>query len=179
MSKRTLTAGFVATTIFAFSIVGAGCKKEEPKEAAPVTAPEAPKAAAPAAPPTASGDIFKAQLTTDAPPQNMKAGATVVVPVHVKNASGGTWTRDKAAPINLSYHWRNAKDHKTVVWDGTRMMIAKDIAPGEEVVMNAKITAPKAAGNYLLELDMVKDAQGGGWFSKMGSEIKSMQVTVK
>lgn len=180
MNKRTLTAGFVTTVIFAFSILGAGCKKEEAKEATPVSTPEPAKAAAPAnAPEQAGGDIFKAQLTTDAPPRNMKAGATAVVPVRVKNASSSTWTKDKAKPINLSYHWRNAKDHKAVVWDGTRMMIAKDIAPGEEVVINAKITAPKAAGNYLLELDMVRDDQEGGWFGKKGSEIKSMPVTVK
>lgn len=181
MQKRALVTGLSAGVLLAFAAFGAGCKKEEQKtEKAETTAPAAAPAATPqpAAAPQTAGGIFGAEISTDKAPESMKAGETVTVPVKVKNTSTEKWVKDKAKPINLSYHWKNASDKKVVTWDGSRTLIAKDVAPGDEIVLTPKVKAPKA-GKYVLEFDMVQDTPDGGWFGKKGSKVASYNVEVK
>ncbi|MBK5274132.1 MAG: hypothetical protein JJE30_03650 [Desulfuromonadales bacterium] len=176
MQRRTLVSSLIVSALVVVSLSATGCKKDEPKVETVAPVQTSQPAAAPQ--PAAVGGMFMAQISVDNAPQTMKAGATITLPVKVKNTSSENWKKDKASPINLSYHWKNEADKKVVTWDGIRTLISKDVASGEEITLNVKVASPKV-GKYILELDMVMDTPNGGWFGRKGSQIASMPVSVK
>ncbi|HET7701095.1 MAG TPA: SpoIID/LytB domain-containing protein [Candidatus Limnocylindria bacterium] len=108
---------------------------------------------------------YVAQFTAPTLPAFI-AGGTYTVPVTVKNAGAAAWNASGANLIDLSYHWHDSAG-RTVVWDGVRTLLPADVAPGASATVNARITAPLAAGAYTLTIDMVRE--GVGWFGLLGS----------
>lgn len=157
MIKLSLATRIATVSFLVFSMVG------EPAIAAP-------KAAA---------NGYQAQISIISPLKTMRAGETVVLSVKVKNTSSETWTSAKNNPFRVSYHWRNLSDNKAVVWDGIRTFITKNVVPGEKIAIKAQVKSPETPGQYILQLDVVKDGKGGGWFGHNGSPILSIPVTVK
>jgi len=92
-------------------------------------------------------------------------GKSYSFPVTVTNTGSAAWTPSGGNPVNLAYHWHDAKGN-TVVWDGTRTPLAADVAPGAPTTMQMKLTAPATAGTYRLTVDLVRE--GVGWFSQFG-----------
>lgn len=173
MNKRTLTTGFVVSAIFAVSIVGAGCKKEDPKveTLTPASTQET------AAPQATAGGVFKAEILPESVPQTVKKGSKLALNVKVKNTSGQVWPAKEPNPVRLSYHWRDSKSNKPVVWDGKRTSLSADLAVGQDAVLAAKIDTPAQAGSYIFELDMVQEKVS--WFSKKGSAVSTHTIEVK
>jgi hypothetical protein len=75
----------------------------------------------------------------------MKTGKTVSAEITVKNVSPVTWPskpdKKNRYAVNLSYHWLNQKG-ATVVFDGVRTPLPRDLKPGESVNLKAAIQAP-------------------------------------
>ena len=72
----------------------------------------------------------------------MKSGKIVAADITVKNISPMTWPskpdhKDRYA-VNLSYHWLNRKG-TTVVFDGLRTPLPRDLKPGESVDLKAPL----------------------------------------
>ncbi len=108
---------------------------------------------------------YVAQLSAGPLPA-MIVGGTYTVPVTVKNTGAAAWNPTGAGLIDLSYHWHDPAGN-TVVWDGLRTALPSTVAAGASVTVQARVTAPLAAGTYQLTLDLVRE--GVGWFGTMGS----------
>jgi len=166
MKKRFSVLVLFVSIGLIFSLVNSGCKKEEPKGMPPGKVTE-----------SVPQNLFKAQLSADSVPQSIKAGATVPLSVKVKNFGNEPWPAKTDKPVRLSYHWKDKASNKVVVWDGLRTSLPKDLAPGEEVTLNAKVEAPKEKGSYVLEMDMVQEKVA--WFGRKGSETAKADIIVK
>jgi hypothetical protein len=64
----------------------------------------------------------------------------------------------------------------TVVNDDGRGAISNDILPGATTTAPLVINAPRRAGEYLLEVDMLQE--GASWFGLKGSRTWRGRVTV-
>ncbi len=102
-------------------------------------------------------------------------GALVGVPITLVNTSNFAWATGGADPIDLGYHWADAKGN-TVVWDGQRTKLPADVAPGQSVTLQANVVAPSAQGTYTLRWDMVQE--GVTWFSGQGVKTYDQTVVV-
>jgi len=148
-----------------------------------------PAASAPAASQPSSTQIraalpdaaFKAMLTPVAPPPRMRAGEKQVVQVHVKNASPTPWPAmgetDGKFAITLRNRWLAPNGEKVVNDLDGGTSLPHDLAPGAEATMSIRITAPKEAGEYLLEFDMVQEQVS--FFRDKGSTPARLTVHVE
>src|SRR5262249_40990147 len=66
--------------------------------------------------------------------------------VHVTNTGRRPWTISEG--FHLSYHWYDLGGRP--MGDGPRMALPHDVAPGEAVVLEARVEAPAAEGRYAL-----------------------------
>jgi len=165
ISKRSVLSLFFCGVVI-FSLFGMGCKKEaaikEVKEGKSVAEP--------------ASNLFKAQITADSVPQSAKAGATINIPVKVKNLSDSTWPAKTANPVRLAYHWFDKAGNK-VVWDSNRSILPKDLPPGQEIPLTVKVEMQKKKGEYVLEIDMVQEKVA--WFKNKGSQTLRFDMVVK
>ena len=102
-------------------------------------------------------------------------GGTYAISVPVTNSGTVAWNATGANLVDLSYHWHDANGN-TVVWDGTRTALAGDVAPGASTTVTARVTAPSAAGTYILSFDLVRE--GVSWFQFLGSAPLRTAATV-
>jgi hypothetical protein len=65
---------------------------------------------------------------------------------------------------------------RVVVLEGIRTPLPKEIAPGEEIHLNATIQAPPQAGTFILRLTMVRE--GEEWFENRGGKPLDLPVTI-
>ena len=112
-------------------------------------------------------------------PSEMESGKTVAADITVKNVSPVTWPskpdhKDRYA-VNLSYHWLNRKG-TTVVFDGLRTPLPRDLKPGESVDLKAAIAAPAKPGRYILEVTLVQERWA--WFPEKNGAKLVLPITV-
>ena len=123
---------------------------------------------------------YKAAITMVSPvPQTMGAGETASVKAKVKNMGTVAWPAllpGAKYRVALGNHWLD-KSGKTVIIDDGRTDLPHDIKPGEEVELMLPINAPKAPGDYILQLDMVHE--GLSWFTAHGSQIAKVNIKVQ
>ncbi len=110
---------------------------------------------------------------------DMKSGKIVSADITVKNVSPVTWpskpdNQDRYA-VNLSYHWLNRKG-ATVVFDGLRTPLPRDLKPGESVDLKASIQAPAEPGRYTLEVTLIQEHSA--WFPEKKGAKLVLPVTV-
>ena len=110
----------------------------------------------------------------------MKAGETQTIRVKIRNASQTIWPARGQADakffIKLGDRWFDADD-KAVKKDDGRSALPDDVAPGTEIELPLKITAPLNAGDYVLEVDMVQELVA--WFRDKGSEPLRLKVKIQ
>lgn len=111
-------------------------------------------------------DLFKASITIVDEAIEGSAGTTVRLPVSVKNESEGIWPAFTSDAVRLSYHLRD-EHGKTVAWDGVRTTLPGNLEIGKEVALQATVQLPAAAGNYIVEWDLVQESVA--WFSTKGN----------
>ena len=164
----------------------AGCEPESPKDGG-ARPPAAPSSSSPAEPTTTNISAplpengFRASLTPSGPPTRMRAGERAVVQVKVKNASPAAWPAAGEASGKFAITLRNrwlAPDGERVVNDlDGGASLPHDLAPGAEVSVPLRITAPKQPGDYVLEFDMVQEQVN--FFRERGSTPARLTVKVE
>jgi stage II sporulation protein D len=107
-------------------------------------------------------DLDAGYGTTTAP-EAIVPGGVVPIEVHVTNTGLKSWSASGETPVRLGYHWLDGNGN-AVVWDGARLPLARDVAPGREASFSVDVRAPDHDGDYVLVWDMVQDG-GIGWFS--------------
>ena len=121
---------------------------------------------------------FKAQLSVSDLPASMRAGQKYLVRVALKNESPVTWPGRQPAwqyQITLGDRWLNESGVTINELDG-RVALDDDLAPGESVALSLQVTAPPAAGNYILQFDAIQE--GVAWFSEKGSAALNLRIKV-
>lgn len=91
----------------------------------------------------------------------MVTGTTRIIPVTVENRGPLTWTASRPHTYGLSYHWL-LQSWKVVRFANTITWLSSNLAPGGRHTVQARVTAPRAPGRYLLVWDMVWE--GTTWF---------------
>lgn len=113
---------------------------------------------------------FRGKIRVMNAPTQLSGGDRRVLYTKVRNVSEHTWPRrityDEGCPVRLGSRWRPDEDRSTVVDDG-RSDLPQSLGPGEEVDVELTITAPRRAGTYLLEVDLVQELVA--WFRDKGS----------
>ncbi|OLE97781.1 MAG: hypothetical protein AUG75_04090 [Cyanobacteria bacterium 13_1_20CM_4_61_6] len=110
----------------------------------------------------------------------MGAGETASVKAKVKNMGTVAWPAllpGAKYRVALGNHWLDKNGKTVVVLDDGRADLPHDIKAGEEVELTLPIKAPKAAGDYTLELDLVHE--GLSWFTAHGSQIAKVNIKVQ
>ena len=147
-----------------------------PTEDRPPAAGTAPAVAVSPLPDSA----YKAAITMVNPaPQTLHPAEPASLKVKVKNMGNVAWpalTPGAKYRVTLGNHWLD-KSGKTVVLDDGRTDLPHDLKPGEEAELFLRVTAPKAAGTYVLELDMVHE--GLTWFTAHGSQVVKTDIIVQ
>jgi hypothetical protein len=107
-------------------------------------------------------DLYELQWIAGEPPAEWRANRLVHVPATVRNASSATWPARGATRVALAYHWLDSAG-QPVVFEGLRTALPKDVAPGESVELELEIATPREPGDYILELDALRERVA--WFS--------------
>lgn len=122
-----------------------------------------------------SGEVFRLRLGSEGTGRwylaeyepaetvlHLAPGQLVSTPVRLTNAGRKTWAVDEM--FHLSYHWWN--EDQQLVEDGDRTVLPHDLKPGESVLLQANVRAPRREGQFLLVWDMVHEH--ATWFSGQG-----------
>lgn len=114
-------------------------------------------------------DADAAQLSLKAapPPERMTVRELIWQDVRLTNGSSHPILSGSPFPVNLAYHWLDAASLAPAVFDGERTAVLPELAPGETAQLKMFITAPPAAGDYLLRLAVVQEQ--ARWFDAAGS----------
>ncbi len=115
-----------------------------------------------------------AWLSVDAPTEG-RAGETTTFPVQIRNEGSITWPPNGPNPVNLTYKWLDT-NHNVVVADGLRTPIGQEVAPLEEISLDANLQFPAQPGQYILQMDMVHEFVV--WFQWKGSPVYEVDVAV-
>ena len=127
---------------------------------------------------------YRAQITLPDAPLKLRVGQKETITLKIKNTSDVIWwavggeksdRSDNKFYIAVGNHWLDKDGKRTSDLEGHNGL-KKDLRPGEETEMTLEITAPKEAGEYTLELDMVQE--GVSWFGDKGSPTTKAKVTV-
>ena len=122
---------------------------------------------------------FQAAFDSHKVPSEMKIGEMASADITVRNASPVSWPSQSDAKgryaVNLAYHWLTAKG-TTVVFDGLRTPLPKDLEPGESADLKARIQAPEKPGRYILEVTLVQERSA--WFPEKNGAKLVFPVTV-
>jgi hypothetical protein len=110
----------------------------------------------------------------------LRAREAATIRVAVRNASPITWlARERAvAPyqINVDNRWLDSAG-KTIDNDDGRAPLLQDLLPGQEVESSFTVNAPRDAGQYILEVDVLQE--NVSWFGLRGSQTLRLPVTVE
>lgn len=103
----------------------------------------------------------------------LRAGQAAVVEVSVTNNSGIDWPA--GSWLGVGNHW-HANDPRRSIEDDGRVPLPDGLGAGETLVVQLTVTAPRRAGGYALQIDLVEEEVT--WFADRGSQIATTQVTI-
>jgi hypothetical protein len=107
-----------------------------------------------------SGDAgHRSTYVSDSTPLDMALSKVYSVPLTIRNEGAYTWNAN--SNVRASYHWRDT-NYNDVIVNGDRTNLASAVAPAQTISLNAQVTSPGTAGDYMLQWQMVED--GVTWF---------------
>lgn len=123
-------------------------------------------------------DVFHARWRILESPSAMTAGETATVEVEAHNTSDFRWQHLDTLPVVVSYHWLTT-DGEVHEWEHERTELPSAVEPGEAVTVAIPVTAPEEPGDYLLQIDAVRERVS--WFSRRNPESvpAPIEVTVQ
>ena len=104
-----------------------------------------------------------------------RAGVTATARVAFENAGSASWRSRGTRGVNLAYHWLDPLANP-IVWDGVRTYLPPVVSPGERLVLDVTLVAPRPPGRYLLSFDLVEEYRF--WFAEIGSATLDVPVEV-
>jgi tRNA (mo5U34)-methyltransferase len=122
-----------------------------------------------------------AALYTEEGPSRCGAGEVISFRVRAENTGLARWLREGEpetgrGAVHLAAHLLSA-DEEPLSWYHAGAYLPSDIAPDESALMEIALRAPEAAGEYLLEFDMVSEHLA--WFEDLGSKVLRRPLLVE
>ena len=110
-------------------------------------------------------------------PRSLQPSEAAMVRVAVTNLGNAVWPNDIPAGrhITVANHWLSPGG-EVVVADDARARLTATMAPGSRAEIELAVRAPDAAGEYLLEIDLVQERIC--WFAERGSSTAKARVSV-
>lgn len=121
---------------------------------------------------------FSAGLSVPSLPAVFRSGQEETIQVRMKNASDTAWPGQQEGwtyQLTIGNRWLDEQGGLINDMDG-RVALVNDLAPGEETELRLRVTAPRAPGIYLLEIDAIQE--GVAWFSDRGSGTLRLRIKV-
>jgi hypothetical protein len=124
---------------------------------------------------------YRAEITTTDAPASMRAGERKTLRFRIRNLGRSTWPAHGDSrgmyQVNMGDRWLDAAGGRIVNDLDGRSSLHEDLGPGEEVELPLDVTAPRAPGEYVLEIDMIHE--GVTFFGEKGSRTLRMRVRVE
>jgi len=124
-------------------------------------------------------NAFRALITAENAPSSLKPGDKTALSIIVKNVSDTTWPAvgesDGSYSVTLRNRWLSADGILLNDQDG-EIRFPYDLEPGDTAGLSLEINAPKTAGDYVLEIDVVQKRVG--WFGDKGSQPLRLRLKV-
>jgi hypothetical protein len=113
-----------------------------------------------------------------APPRlELATGSMSAIPITLTNTGRLPWDSQAMPPLLPSYHWLGADGDRFVTFEGERTPFREPVLPDSTVNVAVNVRAPRQAGRYRLEWDLVQE--GRLWFSTEPGASRTMShVTV-
>lgn len=107
---------------------------------------------------TPSPGAYRALLQPLERDHRMTVGEGRVIHLKITNLGDETWPWGNVQhpEIRVSYHWFDAEG-TVMIRDGMRTPFPCPVGPGEQVIVAVGVIAPEAAGNFVLEYDLVHE----------------------
>lgn len=125
-------------------------------------------------------EAFRARIAARSTPDVLRTEQQITLRFLVTNTSSTVWRgRDRGGDhyqVMLGNHWLDPAG-KVVINDDGRAALFRDLKPGEETELTLVVNAPKTAGDYILELDMLQESVS--WFGPHGSPTLQVPVRVE
>lgn len=123
---------------------------------------------------------FRAEIRALDPPTRFRTEEVAKLRVSVKNISPVSWiARERAAAqfqLSLGNHWLD-RNGKMIKNDDGRAPLLQDLLPGQPLEFELIVNAPRTAGEYILEIDMLQE--NVSWFGLRGSQTLRLPITVE
>jgi hypothetical protein len=120
--------------------------------------------------------VYRQEIVALDPPSVMHPGEKVNIRFKVRNLGNETWpavgTQDFRYQINMGDRWITGGART----EDNRAVMSGDLPPGAETQITLIVNAPRAPGDYTLEIDMVHE--GVTWFSERGARPLRLNVRV-
>lgn len=123
---------------------------------------------------------YRELITALDAPALMHPGEKVTIRFRVKNLGHSTWpavgNKEGRYQVNIGDRWLDAAGRVEINGADGRSVMKSDLAPGAEMELQMAVTAPRAPGEYTLEVDMVHEEVT--WFYERGATPLHLRVRV-
>jgi Methyltransferase domain len=116
----------------------------------------------------------RAVLASAKPRTQARPGSSITLPVEVSNVSNEAFPAGDRV-FGLSYHLLSV-DGKLLQHDNDRSYLTTVLQPGAKATIPLKVQAPREAGIYKLELDLVWEQVM--WFKDVGNPVPIVELEV-
>jgi hypothetical protein len=124
---------------------------------------------------------YRARITALDGPAGFRAGERRELHFRVRNAGGFAWPArgdgSVTHQVTLGDRWLEPETSRVVNDLDGRTALAADLEPGGELELALPVTAPRAPGDYVLEIDMIHE--GVTFFREKGSKPLRIGVRVE
>lgn len=123
-------------------------------------------------------DLLRGTVSPETATLATKTGQAAALSVEVSNTGTSTWLVDGRPGygfVRLGAHLRDGED-RLIDFDFLRCPLPHDLPPGATVRLPVRFDAPREAGRYLLELDLVNESVS--WFHNYGSPTATVTLVV-
>jgi glycosyltransferase involved in cell wall biosynthesis len=108
------------------------------------------------------------------PPQSVRTAQAFTLDAQARNIGEALWlpVAQSSFGVNIAYRW--AGNGQTTAWE--RLTLPQAVPPHRSIALSLSLRAPSKAGEYVLELDLVRE--GVTWFSQTGSSTLRLPISV-
>jgi hypothetical protein len=105
---------------------------------------------------------YQAQWQVQDAPSEVCAGQSFTIKAEVRNIGGALWlpVSESEFGVNVVYRWHCAEQ----VSEWQRLPLPQAVPPDKSIALSLALQAPAQAGEYILELDFVRE--GVTWFAQ-------------
>jgi hypothetical protein len=119
--------------------------------------------------------MFAANIVAERVPTEISAGASISIPLRVRNTGDQSWLASGPRPVRAAFHWLDV-DGRPVVYGGRRTPLPGDVSAGDEAGLELTVDAPERTGAHVLRITLVQE--GVAWFDERGMTPVDVPIVI-